>query len=638
MQPSNKIWTLAAIGLLAIASACSGGGSRSTPSVANQIGQPQNAAHKNLALHFALPGQTQSQLSIARQLKIFQHNSLGIVATVTQPSPGPTATTLVDQQQTDVSGPPNCDAMYPSPRHCTVYINAKIGTDNIEVDAYDTSPNTPGQIATPGPVPSPYCVTKENWGGTGNCVPVKPAHALGVAITTGVHIAAGLNSVTLNMQPIIDQFSTNGQTAYTVLGYPLCDPESNLTLASVARSILSIGRSPSAPQQDTCSPDSRPDYVVSINGNAANFPSIVPILDAYQNPSTNPVGGYPGIAMLDGSTGPITGDGTCTTEDQEYNPVSLVYEEYGSYQSGFSTSGSLYWSPCGAGSFAQFIAGTPPTTGVSLSLDDRFESLYTGRGAVGTYNSNGTTTSSGPCPGPEPVTLIIDSKKRVPLTTAPCAAPYHNSLHFIPADIYTDDGLGPLPAICNGCSVSAPGNDPPGGFGVSLEWQHDNWRTEGFIVAPLYAVVVADSRCANPSNFGPFLCGGTLPANDDTGFNHTATAVLGGPNTLAVVDAAQFYPPTGYSFYKMTLSAGCPSDLTLYVPNNGADQQSAFPGYTDEAGNYTWGGQIFVLRAGNTLFTSGCTATITDSFSTTPAITITNPNQSTGNPGKISFP
>jgi hypothetical protein len=615
MQPSNKLWTLAAIGLLAIASACSGGGSRSTPSVTNL--PQQHSAVKNLALHFTFPGQTQAQLSLTRQLKVIQHNTLGIVATVTQPSPGPTATTLVDQQQTDVSGPPNCDAMYPSPRHCVVYINAKIGTDNIEVDSYDTSPNTPGQIATPGPSPSPFCVIKEVAESSYNCEPVKPAHALSVAITTGVHIAAGLNSVTLNMQPIIDQFSTNGQTAYTVLGYPLCNPHPSVTYA--------------APQQDTCSDDSRPDFVVSINGNAANFPSIVPILDAFQNPSTNPVGGYPGIAMLDGSTGPITGDGTCTTEDQEYNPVTVLYQEYGAYEPGFNTSGSLYYSPCGAGSFAQFISGTPPTTGMSSSLDDRFESLYTGRGAVGTYFSNGTTTSVGPgaagaCPSP----------------SSSCA-PYHNTLHFTPADIYTDDGLGPLPAICNGCSVSAPGNDPPGGFGVSLEWQHATWRTEGFIVSPLYAAVVADSRCANPNNFGPFLCNnpaavGTPGNADDTGFNDHATVILNGPNTLAVIDAAQYYPPTGYSYYKMILSAGCPSDLTLYTPNNGANAQSPFPGYTDSSGNYTFGGQIFVLRGGNTLFTSGCTATITDSFTTTPAITITNPTQSTANPGKITFP
>jgi hypothetical protein len=601
MRPSIKTWALAAIGLLAIASACSGGGSRSTPSAANQTARQQNAAGKNVLLHFMLPGQ--SPMSSARQLRLVQHNIVGAVATVTQPSPGPTSTTLVDQQQIDLSGPPNCDATYPSPRHCAVYINAKVGTDNIELDTYDTTPNTPGQIATPNPVPSPYCVIRRFHLSPPNCVPVPPAHALSVAITTGVTIAAGLNNVTLNMQPIVDQFATNGQTAYTVLGYPLCDPEPKLGAPFN-----------SAPQQDTCSADGHPDYVISMNGHIGNIFTPIPY-------------GYPGIEFLDGSTGPISGDGTCTAEDRFYNPIVTLFREYGRLQSGFTATGQLYKSPCGSGGYAAVQSNPGPVIDAFVFPEASYEVLYTGRGAVGTYNSNGTTTATGPS----------STTCNSPLMGC---APYHNEIQFLPRAINTDTGLGPLPNICGGCSASAPGNDPPGGSGVGYSWDPATFRQEAVEIAPLYAVVVADSRCSNPSNFGAFACGGTLPAHDDTAFGDTARVVLGGPNTLAVVDAAQYYPPTGYAFYHLTLSSGCPSDLRLSVPNNGSNQASAFPGYTDALGNYTWGGQIFVLTAGNTLFTSSanCTATISDSFVTTPTISITNPSQTSANPGTVTFP
>src|SRR6202035_3020017 len=222
---TNKIWTLAAIGLLAAAAACSGGGSRSTPLIPSQT--QLSSAGKNLAIHFTLPGA--GTLAKSRSLQYIQHNILGVVATITQPSPGPSSTTLVDQEQFDVSGPPNCNATYPATRACTFYVSAKAGVDNVELDTYDTTHNTPGQIATPAATPT-ACKTKElslqsatlaAYKPT-NCVEVGPAHALSVGIATGVTITAGtINNVSLNLQPIADSFSMNGQPVYTLFSFPL---------------------------------------------------------------------------------------------------------------------------------------------------------------------------------------------------------------------------------------------------------------------------------------------------------------------------------------------------------------------------------------------------------------------------------
>src|SRR6202035_4655708 len=350
---TNKIWTLAAIGLLAAAAACSGGGSRSTPLIPSQT--QQSSAGKNLAIHFTLPGA--GTLAKSRSLQYIQHNILGVVATITQPSPGPSSTTLVDQEQFDVSGPPNCNATYPATRACTFYVSAKAGIDNVELDTYDTTHNTPGQIATPAATPTP-CGDKQFSGQSlgptytpNNCIEVAPAHALSVGIANGVTITAGtINNVSLNLQPIADSFQMNGQPVYTLFSFPLCDPEpptnahaapqqhtctedlfGPATVGGVSGGgggFLSVARRPESVvssngtrvQEAIMIPSGRPEYVVSLNGNQALAFIPAPI-------------GYPGIQPEDGSLAPIdsglAAGLACGPADNWYNPFAVYFFEGG---------------------------------------------------------------------------------------------------------------------------------------------------------------------------------------------------------------------------------------------------------------------------------------------------------------------
>jgi hypothetical protein len=627
MQP-NKVWILAAIGLLAITAGCSGGGSRSTPSVPNQApnkSQP-NSAGKNLALHFTIPGTP--ALATSRQLQYRLTDWAGTVVTITQASPSPLSTTLTNQEQFDFTGGnggqgggQNCDNVAPASRHCTIYMSAKIGVDNVEIDAYDNTPLVPGQIATPsGGTPS--CKTKELHTSIPYCVQVGSARGLGVGIVTGVTVTAGVNNVTINMQPIADSFQVNGQSVFTIFSFPLCDPE-----------LIGGG----LPQQDTCSEDQfgpatagpsggglagsstgRPEYVISINGNKANFPALVPI-------------GFPGILPEDAAQTPIVGQFVnptfpCGPADNWYNAFDVSFFEGGALETGFTNGGGLYKQPCG-GSFA-IVGVNGQQTDTEVSTDDRYEELYSGRGGPGLYNANGTVVCGGEGAG---------------------CGPYFGIVDFRPHSIDPASGLGPLPNICGGCSASAPGNAPLGGFGVGYQWSAADWRQVSADVSPLYGVVVADSRCGNPSQFGPAPCGGTLPANDDTANSHSATMVLGGYQELGVIVAAQFYPPTGSpTGYVLTLH-NCPGDLTYYVPNNGimGGFLSGVPGYTDNNGKETFGGQIFVIRAGRTLFTTAlnCYATISDGFNSTDSgvqvpngqILISNPTTTSVYPGIITI-
>jgi|GEM_PF-3628277 len=643
MQP-NKVWTLAAIGLLAVAAACSGGGSRSTPLIPGQT-QPQNSAGKNLAIHFSVPGS--GTMAKSRSLQFIQHNILGVVATITQASPSPSSTVLVDQEQFDVSGPPNCNASYPSTRACVFYVSAKAGIDNVEIDTYDTTHNTPGQIATPAATPT-ACVTKEISGQTTykptNCVEVGVAHALSVGIATGVTITAGtVNNVSLNLQPIADSFQMNGQPVYTLFSFPLCDPQ--LIASPLA-----------APQQHTCSEDQfdpatvgstvvsgggqsgstsgRPEYVVSFNGNQALAFIPAPI-------------GYPGIQPEDGSLAPVdsglAAGLSCGPADNWYNPFSVYFFEGGTIATTFTNSGQLFKQACGF-SYHSIASNGGQQTDTQFSIDDRYEEVYDGNGQPGNYNANGTVVAGG--------------EGNANGGSVPGTGAYFGVINFAPAPVDSSPAnpetpnaaafLGPLPVICGGCSASAPGNDPVGGLGVGYQFHYADWRQASFDIAPLYGAVVADSRCGNPTNFGPFVCGGTLPANDDTANGHTATLVLGGYGELGVIVLAQFWPPTGYSAYTLTLSAGCPGDLQVSVPRNGINALGPFPGYTDNGGKATFGGQIFVIQAGRTLFTASanCFAVLSDSFTTSTTgvnapngqILITNPSTTSAFPGTITFP
>jgi len=674
MQP-NKVWTLAAIGLLAVAAACSGGGSRSTPQVPTNQGPQQSSKAKNLQLRFTIQGP--SSQSAARSLKYVNGNIFGGVVTITgaSPSPGPTGTTLLDQEQFDLSGPPNCNSSG-LPRTCTFYASAKAGVDNIELDTYDNTPNNPGQIATPSVNPTP-CKTKELSFQTGgpstwhanNCIQVASAHALSVGIANGVTITAGVNNVTLILQPIADSFQINNHAVYDIFTNGLCDPE----VPNVSSGFTNGGPA-NVPEPFTCSEDKfgsvlndvtgsggaggsgngfggpsggglsgsltgRPNLVISINGNQANAFGVVQVGPGNPAPGIN----NNFIQPEDGSRSPELGQNgspgiTCGNgADNWYNPFDVYFYEGGSLQTGFSTTGQLYKKPCG-GSYASVATNPGFQTDTQFSTDDQYEELYTGHGAVGTFNANGTVSCGGESNG---------------------CGPYFGVINLRPHSIDTVSGLGPLPVICTGCEAPSPGNDPPGGLGVGYGWGAADWRQVSSDISPLYGVVVADSRCGNPTTFAAVPCGGSLPANDDTGNGHNATMVLGGPQELGIIVAAQFWPPTGTAgqSYTITLSAGCPTDastgitgggIRVFTPNNGFNYLSQYPGFTDNMGKLTWGGQIFVIQAGRVLFTTAanCFAIIgdgsgifTNSFvnPTNGQILISSPTATSAFPGTITI-
>jgi len=642
MHPSNKLWTLAAIGLLALASACSGGGSRSTPVVpnANQPGQPQQSAGKNVALKFTIPA-AKSPASLSRSLQFVSHNTTGIVATITQQSPSPTSSLLVDQEQFDVSGPPVCDASAPATRHCLLYISAKSGVDNVELDLYDTSPNTPGQIATPSATTAPCRFWAANVSGPGNpgnqCPIPKAPHGLGVAITGPVTIGGGANTVTMLVKPIVDSFAINGQPAESVIGAPQCLPESanDLTPSRIDQNIVNCNQGPGNMNNHPFNPSLRvaghPLYTASIDGNtAAAFLSI-------------PLNMNPGVLILDGSFATITGDGTCLTQDQFYNSISVEFQEFGSFGPSFTTAGQLFKILCGATGKSSVIGTDGNASDEMISPDDNYQDEYTGHGGVGIYYANGivaygSTMCTPPSyasdsygPGYGPTTPTTD------LAGPNACTPYHNEVTFIPQGIDTSAPqtlvfptsptfftpgtgfLGPLPDICLGCEAPSPGNNPPNGLGVGYFWNNpstsDNWRDFGFIMAPLYGVVVFDGRCPNSPNIAGFnFCGGApFPANNDTGTNHTQTqtpgpgkpnVVLGGPYEIAVLVAAQWMAPTGFAGQYNFVLTGCPADLKVSAPGNAFNTLTSLPGYTDSNGDATWGGRIWVITAGTTLFGS----------------------------------
>jgi len=378
----------------------------------------------------------------------------------------------------------------------------------------------------------------------------------------------------------------------------------------------------------------RPEYVVSFNGNQALAFIPAPI-------------GYPGIQPEDGSLAPVDSGLAagipCGPADNWYNPFSVFFFEGGTIAPTFTNSGQLFKQACGF-SYHSIASNGGQQTDTQFSIDDRYEEVYDGNGQPGNYNANGTVVAGGegnPNGG-----------------SGVGSGPYFGTINFAPAPVDASGPnaetpnaaafLGPLPVICGGCSASAPGNDPVGGLGVGYQFHYADWRQASFDIAPLYGEVVADSRCGNPTNFGPFVCGGTLPANDDTANGHTATLVLGGYGELGVIVLAQFWPPTGYSAYTLTLSGGCPGDLQVSVPRNGRNQLGPFPGYTDNMGKATFGGQIFVIQAGKTLFTASanCFAVLSDSFTTSTTgvgapngqILITNPQTTSAFPGTITFP
>jgi 6-phosphogluconolactonase (cycloisomerase 2 family) len=372
-----NILKLAVVASIAVLTACSGGGSRTTPTTPGTSlgGTLQNGSVK---LSFTIPGTSAS--SSARTPQFVSRSILSAVGTVFQQAgcPGACAgpyTTQAGQVVIDLSPTsPNCTTNPNGSRSCTVFLPAPTGSDVFELDTYDVAASSLHSSTSTARAPA-------------NPTPV--AHELSSATSGPVTVSPGTSTaVNFALQGIIAGFVVPGSTPY----------QNGL---SVARKTNANARAPLAA---VCSGRTLPcvAYVQSAVGGVASSVVISSIT--------------PGISADDGALNPITGaTAGCPAQDQFANPIAISVTEPAS---GGTTQFQI--GPCN-GAF-----GALGTTGTLSFPLDQLKVAYNGGGVAGDGTANapyvGAVDGKPPSFGPAPFTNITTNPGFIEFIVAPLFA------------------------------------------------------------------------------------------------------------------------------------------------------------------------------------------------------------------------
>jgi streptogramin lyase len=394
-------------GTLLALTACSGGGSRSTPSLVPSSGTNSTPAPgtpmATVHMTFIIPAAGASTSSKSRSPMYVSPSIQSAIATAYQ-TPG-TPTNVASVYLDLSANSPSCQNNA-GQRSCSVFFPAPVGTDYFELDAYSGT-----AVGTPcGPVPAATQCTGVNGFELSSGTSGGPSNA-GIAVGSGSSV-----SVNIGLQGIITTFSGGSYTCRTG------DPAAFCT---------------SLPSSGTAS-------VFGISGLGNGVANASAVLETLT--------GAP--VALDASLNTISGT-TCTNGDLFANGIAVTNISSNHPAEGGGGSGGNYTSlalqPCGSSGFS-----TTPAQGFNVVFpNDQIQATYSGGGNAGNETStppyfaylSGSLQSF---PG-SVVALNWTSPPGTCVTATTCSA------HPAPLGSTITGGAQPGPGAGNGATVAQGG-------------------------------------------------------------------------------------------------------------------------------------------------------------------------------------